>query len=35
VLKMRLGAMVDISIPSGATSAVINLIDNKNPVVKF
>lgn len=35
VMKMRLGAMVDIRVPTGGTSAVISLIDNKDPVVKF
>ncbi len=35
VMKLRLGSMVDIRIPSGAKSAVIALIDSKDPVVKF
>ncbi len=35
VMKMRLGAMVDIRIPANARSAVIDLIDNKNPTVHF
>ncbi|MBR0551193.1 TQO small subunit DoxD [Stakelama marina] len=35
VMKLRLGAMVDIRIPAGAQSAVIDIIDNKNPEVSF
>ncbi|WP_339777207.1 TQO small subunit DoxD [uncultured Thalassospira sp.] len=35
VLKLRLGSLTDIQIPAGAQSAVIDLIDNKDPVVHF
>ena len=35
VLKMRLGAMVDIRLPDGAETAVINMIDNKPSMVRF
>ncbi|WP_158091174.1 TQO small subunit DoxD [Thalassospira mesophila] len=35
VLKLRLGSQTDIQLPTGAQSAVIDLIDNKDPVVHF
>ena len=35
VLKLRLGSKVDIQLPEEAQSAVIDLIDNKDPVVYF
>lgn len=35
MLKLRLGSMVDIKIPAGTNSAVIDIIDNKDPHITY